>query len=187
VAFGSAEGRVVVADAASGAIVRDFRARKGPVWGLALAQGAHSLVLAGLDDFVTRVPLDDDFLAVAAADGREPPPYHAAREQGNGAAQFARKCSVCHSLDVDDRRRAGPTLYGVFGRRAGSLPGYPYSPALAKAPVVWDEQTIDALFKDGPDVVTPGSKMPLQRIAEGADRRDLIEFLKSRTAPGVVY
>jgi cytochrome c len=49
--------------------------------------------------------------------------------------------------------------------------------------LVWNEDTIDRLFRDGPDVVTPGSKMPIQRIQRDADRQDLIAYLKKATAP----
>ena len=45
------------------------------------------------------------------------------------------------------------------------------------------EETIDLLFKDGPDIVTPGSKMPVQRIKGKQDRADLISYLKRATAP----
>ena len=47
--------------------------------------------------------------------------FHPKTEMSNGERQFARKCSVCHTLKADGKRRAGPTLYGVFGRRAGTL------------------------------------------------------------------
>ena len=101
----------------------------------------------------------------------------------NGERQFARKCSICHSLTPDSQRRAGPTLYGIFGRKAGTLPGYSYSPALADADLVWSDETIDKLFSIGPDHYTPGSKMPMQQIADPADRNDLIAYLKDATAP----
>jgi len=51
---------------------------------------------------------------------------------------------------------------------------------------VWNEETIDALFREGPDVLTPGSKMPIQRIKDTQDRRDLIDFLKSKAGDVVV-
>ncbi len=177
IAFADAQGRVVIATI-DGDIQRDFHAVMGPVWCLALMPGGESLVFAGLDDFVTRMPLDDAFLpAPLVSQGALR--FDLNSQQDNGAQQFARKCSVCHSLDANDRRRAGPTLYGVVGRRAGSLPGYPFSAALSGAHLVWDEKTIDALFREGPEVVTPGSKMPLQRIDSATDRRDLIDFLKT--------
>ena len=49
--------------------------------------------------------------------------------------------------------------------------------------LIWNEDTIDLLFKDGPDVVTPGSKMPVQRIKGEQDRADLISYLKRATEP----
>lgn len=184
IAFGDAEGRVLIVDAATGEVERDFRAVKGPVWGLALTNSKAAVVLSGLDDFITRIPLDDFHLPAAALSGRDRR-FHPGYAQGNGARQFARKCSVCHSLEADDRRRAGPTLHGIFGRRAGALPGYPYSQALAAADLIWDAQTIDALFRDGPDVVTPGSKMPLQRMTNARDRQDLIDFLEKASGKSI--
>jgi len=88
---------------------------------------------------------------------------------------------VCHTLITDDKRRAGPTLYGVFGRKAGSVEGYSYSDALLTSDIIWDEDTINALFRDGPDQVTPGTKMPIQRMKNDKDRQDLITFLKTMT------
>jgi cytochrome c len=177
-AFGDAEGRVVIVDYSADEVERDFRAVMGPVWGMALMPEPAAVVVAGLDDFITRIPLDDFFLPEVAESDRDRR-FHPLGKLDNGARQFARKCSVCHSLEVDGKRRAGPTLHGVFGRKAGTLSGYPYSEALAGTELVWDEQTIDALFKEGPDVLTPGSKMPIQRIKNVTDRQDLIRFLKS--------
>ena len=180
IAFGDSEGRILVADASIGEVDRDFRAVKGPVFSLQFAEQASQIVLAGLDDWVTRITFETftppDWMAIDGARR-----FHPDAELDNGASQFARKCSVCHSLDQSQKRRAGQTLFGVFGRKAGTLPGYPYSEALLTLDLVWSEHTIDALFRDGPDVVTPGSKMPVQRIKQQKDREDLIRFLRSVT------
>lgn len=101
-------------------------------------------------------------------------------EAAPGARQF-RKCAVCHSVTEDGGRRAGPTLHGVFGRRAGSVAGYNYSRALRESRLIWTEETIDALFAQGPHTYTPGSKMPLQRMPESRDRAELIAYLKRVT------
>jgi cytochrome c len=99
----------------------------------------------------------------------------------NGERQFMRKCSICHALTGEPSRKAGPTLHGVFGRPAGTVPGYAYSPTLSGSNIIWDEDTIDALFNIGPDHFIPGSKMPMQVIAAPSDRADLIAFLRTAT------
>jgi len=93
-----------------------------------------------------------------------------------------RKCSICHSLTPDTARKAGPTLHGVFGRRAGTVPGYVYSERLDGSDITWTPDTIDALFDQGPDHYIPGSKMPMQVIAKPGDRADLIAWLQTATA-----
>jgi cytochrome c len=79
-------------------------------------------------------------------------------------------------------RKAGPTLYGVFGRPAGTVPGYAYSETLDSSDIVWNDDTIDALFDLGPDHYIPGSKMPMQRITAPRDRQDMIDYLREATA-----
>lgn len=180
-AFGTAEGRVVIADAVKGEITHDFQAVKGPVWAMCLTAGSEHLVMAGLDDWVTRIPLGDFTVPTQLPDRDRR--FHPDEPIDNGQRQFARKCSVCHTLTPSSARRAGPTLYGVFGRKVGEVADYPYSPELLEMDLVWNEDSIDRLFRDGPDVVTPGSKMPIQRIKAQKDRDDLISYLKRATAP----
>ena len=179
--FATSEGRIVIADAMVGEIHHDFTAVKGPIWAMQLANNSEDLYFAGLDDWVTRITLNDFVVPhpLAKMERR----FHPDQPVDNGEKQFARKCSVCHSLTASSKRRAGPTLYGVFGRKVGAVEDYPYSKELIGMDLVWDEETIDLLFKDGPDIVTPGSKMPVQRIKGEQDRADLISYLKRATAP----
>ena len=180
-AFGTAEGRVVIADALVGEIQHDFNAIKGPIWAMQLGENSESLYFAGLDDWITKINLDDFIVPHPLADrGRR---FHPDEPIDNGQKQFARKCSVCHTLTPSSKRRAGPTLYGVFGRKVGAVEDYPYSQELLDMELVWNEDTIDLLFKEGPDVVTPGSKMPVQRIKGEQDRADLISYLTRATKP----
>ena len=72
-------------------------------------------------------------------------------------------------------------MHGVFGRTAGSLKGYSYSKALIDSDIIWNEDTISRLFKEGPEILTPGTKMPIQKIKKDSDRLDLIYFLKDAT------
>lgn len=94
-----------------------------------------------------------------------------------------RKCAVCHTLADDGSRKSGPSLEGIFGRKVGTHPGYQYSQALLNSDIVWDETSISQLFELGPDVLLPGTKMPLQKLPKPEDRDALIEFLKVYTDP----
>ena len=179
--FSTSEGRVVIADALVGEIEHDFRAVKGPIWAMQLANAGEDLFFAGLDDWVTKISVNDFIVPHPLADRERR--FHPDQPIDNGQKQFARKCSVCHSLTASSKRRAGPTLYGVFGRKVGAVEDYPYSKELTEMDLIWNEETIDLLFKDGPDIVTPGSKMPVQRIKGKQDRADLISYLKRATAP----
>lgn len=106
-----------------------------------------------------------------------PPP-----DAEHGKALF-RACALCHTLTPDGGNRAGPTLWALFGRPAGSVPGYRYSEALRKSGLVWDEASVSRLFEAGPDIVTPGSKMPMQTIPSASDRADLVAYLRQATTP----
>ena len=99
-----------------------------------------------------------------------------------GKALF-RACAVCHTLTPDGGRRAGPTLWRLFGRKAGSVESYHYSPSLKESGIVWTEDTVSRLFEVGPETLTPGSKMPLQRISDAQMRADLIAYLRQATTP----
>lgn len=180
-AVGDGEGYITLVDTQDWSIERDFRAaRRGPIWALAWEPGGARLLAGGLAEEAVLWPIGAS-IEEGLLDAL-PEAFAASGEMSNGERQFVRRCSICHSLDPDDRRRAGPTLWGVFGRRAGTAPGYRYSEGLRRSTIVWNEETISRLFELGPEVVTPGSKMPLQQIPDARDRRDLISFLKSHTA-----
>jgi len=181
IGFGNAKGRVMLADTRDWSVLRDFRAANGPVWSMLVMPEGESLMIGGLDDHITEWAIFEFPPELLETPGK-PRRFHPTAEMSNGERQFARKCSVCHTLEPDGKRRAGPTLFGVFGRQAGSLAGYPYSDALLDSKIVWNEATISRLFEEGPDIVTPGTKMPIQRMKNPEDRRDLVMFLKSATS-----
>jgi cytochrome c len=181
-ASGGGDGLIRVFDLEAFELLEEFQNPYGPVWGLAFTLHGDQLFYTGLDDEVHLwqvaprkpfEPLDVEF----------PRRFQMTKTDDPGELQFARKCSVCHTLTPDGGNRAGPTLYGVFGRKVGTLPGYPYSQALRDADFVWNEKTISDLFDHGPDVVTPGSKMPIQRLKTVEDRDALVAFLKRATDP----
>ncbi|SFA91199.1 cytochrome c [Poseidonocella pacifica] len=182
-AVGDGHGYIMVIDTALWRIVHDFHATlRGPIWALSFSSDGDTLYAGGIEDIVYSWPVDglQNYEPVDPA----PRSFQLAPEtMGNGERQFQRKCSVCHDLSPGPSRRAGPSLYQLFGRPAGALPDYPYSDTLDAGDLIWTAETIDALFDLGPEHYIPGSKMPMQRITEQKDRDDLIEFLKTATAP----
>lgn len=181
IAVGDGHGYIMMLDAKEWRITRDFRAtRKGPVWALAFSTDGTVIHAGGLDDvaYAWPVALLSEFDPAISGERSF---LRDADTMPNGERQFMRKCSICHALEPGPSRKAGPTLFGVFGRPAGAVEGYPYSPTLTGSDIVWDETTIDALFDEGPDHYIPGSKMPMQVIAGAGDRADLIAFLKTAT------
>ena len=82
-----------------------------------------------------------------------------------------------------EEKLPGPNLREVIGRRAGSLPGFRFSPALVEAGgrgLVWTRETLDAYLADPPGFL-PGTEMGSPGLREAGDRRDVIDFLERRT------
>jgi cytochrome c len=180
-AVGDGQGYIMMLDTANWRIARDFRAtRSGPIWALRFSPDGARIWAGGLDDVIYGWPVDllDRFDPVATPTRSF---QKNASQMSNGERQFARKCSICHSLTPGSARKAGPSLHGIFGRAAGSLGDYLYSQTLQNSDIVWDEHSISALFEQGPDHYIPGSKMPMQVIAAPQDRADLITFLMTAT------
>jgi cytochrome c len=94
-----------------------------------------------------------------------------------GKEVFEKRCTGCHAMEQD---REGPRLRGVFNRTSGGVPGFDYSPALAKAHIVWNETTLEQWLAD-PDALVPGNNMEFH-VAKPQERQDLIRFLRDSTS-----
>jgi cytochrome c len=106
-------------------------------------------------------------------------PAHSIAADNKGELAFNNACRTCHSIKAGDNRM-GPSLNGVFGKKAGSGTGYGnYSQGLASSGVVWDEATLDK-FIANPDSVIPNNNMkPYTGISDAAVRKQIVEYLKS--------
>jgi cytochrome c len=94
-----------------------------------------------------------------------------------------RACAPCHSLRPDVNM-TGPSLAGVWGRKAGGLSSFErYSPALKSSGVVWDEKSLDAWLRD-PSGFIPYNRMTFPGIKDAPARADLLAFLKASSAGG---
>ncbi len=91
-------------------------------------------------------------------------------------AAFA-QCASCHSTEVG-KNIYGPSLAGVSSRRAGTLPGYNYSPALKASKLQWDAKTLDR-WLTSPKKTVPGTKMPFLGLQDTKARQQVIAYLKA--------
>lgn len=103
-------------------------------------------------------------------------PAFAAGDSQHGKEVYER-CMGCHAIG---REVVGPDHAGLYGRKAGSLPDYDYSPAMRAFGQVWDDATLDR-FLTNPRGVVPGTKMGFAGIPDAQDRADLIAYLKEAT------
>lgn len=97
-----------------------------------------------------------------------------------GAAVF-KKCAVCHMVGEDAKTKVGPVLNGVFGRTAGTMEGFNYSPAMVKAGeegLVWTQQTLTEFVTKPRDFVK-GTKMTFGGVPNPDDVANVIAYLQT--------
>ena len=87
------------------------------------------------------------------------------------------QCAACHSLQPG-KMGIGPSLFGIYGTKAGDIPGYNFSPALKNSGLTWDDATLDT-WMAGPMKMVPGTKMTYGGMSDPAKRQELIAFLKT--------
>ena len=94
----------------------------------------------------------------------------------DGPTLFKQQCATCHTTNLSDPPRQGPSLFGIIGRRVGRTEGFHYSADFAKADFVWDEARLDA-WMTNPQAMIPSAVMPY-RQAKPEIRAAIIGYLK---------
>ncbi|WP_132950126.1 c-type cytochrome [Rhodovulum bhavnagarense] len=89
-------------------------------------------------------------------------------------------CSGCHQIGPDAEAGIGPPLTGIFGRRMGSIEGFPYSRSMTRMGrdgLVWSLETLDA-YIENPRVLVSGTRMSFDGLENPTERADLLAFLR---------
>ncbi len=110
-------------------------------------------------------------------------PLTATADAAQGKRIYQERCSVCHSAAAGDGGGGqGPSLVGLMGRRAASLPQFSYSAALKASQLTWDAATLDR-FLAAPSKLVPGTTMVVA-VEQPADRSDLLAYFQSLPKAG---
>jgi cytochrome c len=101
-----------------------------------------------------------------------------ARADGDAAKGEKRfdECATCHSTQAGVNG-VGPSLHDVFGRKAGGLDDFRYSPAMKRSGITWTAQTLGNFVAD-PQKAVPNNRMPFAGMPDAAERADLIAYLE---------
>jgi cytochrome c len=102
----------------------------------------------------------------------------AAGDAVRGEARF-QDCAACHKLEAGVNN-VGPSLRGIFTRKAGEIADFRYSPAMKRSGIVWTPETLEKFVSD-PQAMVPGNRMPYAGMAGADDRADLIAYLLKAT------
>ena len=103
---------------------------------------------------------------------------HAAGDAAEGKKVFTRVCGACHTDQANGPRKLGPTLFGVVGRKAGSVEGFRYSDANKKSGITWTPEVLNEYLKD-PRAKVPGTIMAFAGLKNDTERQNVIAYLET--------
>ena len=129
-----------------------------------------------MDRLLTYARLPAAALAVVAGLGLALPANAGDAAKGKGV--FAAQCSMCHSNAKGGPTILGPTLYGVVGRKAGSVSGFVYSTGMKNAGFSWTDAQLRT-YLPAPRATVPGTKMGYAGLKNPTQLDDLIAYLDS--------
>jgi cytochrome c len=95
-----------------------------------------------------------------------------------GKVVFENQCAVCHATTPEFHKQ-GPSLAGVYGRRAGTAPFFAGYRGLRGADFVWDERTLDAWLADPRGFLGGRDTAMTFRLGDAGQRADVIAYLET--------
>jgi len=104
-------------------------------------------------------------------------PAFAAGDAAQGKAVFQR-CAICHNVEKDGGNGVGPNLFGIVGRKAGTVEGFNYSGPMKASGIVWNDDNL-AKWIAGPAKMVPGTKMAFAGISSKGQIADVVAYLNA--------
>ena len=91
-----------------------------------------------------------------------------------------KKCAACHSISQGGANKIGPALWAVLGRKAGTVPDYKYSKAMAAHVKTWSFEEMNSFLIKPKDWVK-GTKMSFAGLKNDKDRAAVILYMNQNT------
>lgn len=101
-------------------------------------------------------------------------------DAAKGAAVFDQHCKQCHMVGPGAKTRIGPSLNGIYGRRAGAIDGFNYSKSMARMGadgLNWTIERLDA-YIENPKALVSGTRMNYPGLSDPEHRHNLMAFLR---------
>lgn len=98
-----------------------------------------------------------------------------AADPAKGKSVFQR-CAICHRVEKNGGNGLGPNLFGIVGRKAGTVADFSYSAAMKNSGIVWSTDKLTA-YIEHPAAVVPGNKMAFAGVTDAGQRADVVAYL----------
>ena len=104
-----------------------------------------------------------------------------ASTNADDGAKVFKKCAACHSIAEGGANKIGPALWGVIGRKAGSVPNYKYSKAMAAYSKNWSFEEMNGFLIKPKDWIK-GTKMSFAGLKNAKDRASVILYMNKNSS-----
>lgn len=104
-------------------------------------------------------------------------PALAGGDADRGKELFEENCAVCHTM-TPGYNKEGPSLAGIYGKHAGTVPLFTHYLGLKGVDVVWTDETLDAWLTDPRAFLGGRDTRMTFKLTDPTARADVIAYLK---------
>ena len=103
-----------------------------------------------------------------------------ASTSASDGAKIFKKCAACHSIAQGGGNKIGPALWGVLGRKAGTVSGYKYSKSMVAYGKTWSFEEMNGFLTKPKDWIK-GTKMSFMGLKNAKERAAVILYINKNS------